>query len=314
MFVKMCFGAHLYGLQTEDSDKDFKGIFLPNRRDLLLNQVPKTYKESTGTDDQKNAAGDLDFEAFSLYEFVRLALNGETVALDMLHAKDEHIEDWDENFDVFRDLRANRTKFYCADMKAYMGYVRRQAAKYGVKGGRLAAARDVLEKVSDCSGDRVGDLKEILPTNEYCEWIEEKDRRGEVRWFYQVCGRKLQDTLPLPKAQETVKKIVDGYGHRAKQAEENENIDWKAVSHALRAGYQLRSIYKNGDFEYPLDETSFLYAVKQGKLDFKNVVQPELEGLVKEVEILSEKSDLPPKPDRKFWENWLVETIERRVI
>jgi len=323
MFVKMLFGAHLYELQTESSDKDYKGIFLPERRDLILNRVPKTFHESTGSDTEKNQAGDMDFEAFSIYEFVRLAMNGETVALDMLHAKDKHVVDWDDNYEVFRDLRANRQKFYCTDMKAYMGYVRRQAAKYGVKGGRLAAAREVLEILNNfrhhCdleNPDKPMRVKHIghFPTNEYCEWIEEKDRRGEVRNFYQVCGRKLQDTLPLDEAYGVVKKVVDSYGHRVKQAENNENIDFKAVSHALRAGFQLRSIYKYGDFEYPLEESDFIYWVKTGQLDFKTVVQPELEGLVDEVEQLSDKSNLPSKPDKKFWDNWLEEVIESTVI
>ena len=313
MIVKMLFGAHLYGLETPDSDKDYKGIFLPSKEEILLNRVPKTFHESTGKDGSKNTAEDTDFEAFSIYEFVRLALNGETVALDMLHAKDEHVVQSEEHYEVFEDLRANREKFYCTDMKAYLGYVKRQAAKYGVKGGRLAAAREVnnvlLKRPDDT--ERVKHLKGVLPTNEYCEWIQEKDRRGEIRWFYQVCGRKLQDTLPLREARAVVQKIVDGYGHRAKAAENNDQIDWKAVSHALRAGYQLRDIYRAGDFEYPLDESSFIYDVKTGQLDFKEIVQPELEGLVKEVEMLSKESGLPEKPDRKFWDQWLIDTIKR---
>jgi hypothetical protein len=81
--------------------------------------------------------------------------------------------------------------------------------------------------------------------------------------------------------------------------------DFKALSHALRAGYQARDIYKYGDFVYPLAETNFLKQVKQGKLDFAQVGS-ELERLVAEIENLSENSNLPEHVDTEFWDKWLL--------
>jgi hypothetical protein len=104
--------------------------------------------------------------------------------------------------------------------------------------------------------------------------------------------------------------MYDGYGHRAKLAEKNEGIDWKAMSHALRAGYQARDIYKDGDFSYPLKETEFLKQVKTGKLSFDQVAD-ELERLVTEIEILSENSNLPESVDVEFWNKWLISVYSR---
>jgi len=318
--VKMVFGSHLYGLNTESSDTDYKGIFMPTREQILLGKIPRTYSQNTGSHTTRNTKDDVDFESFSLHEFVRLALTGETIALDMLHAKPEHIVSDSPIANVYEEMQKYRTHFYSRDMKAYLGYVRRQASKYGVKGSRIAAANEVLDKLKYYEKldayVTVQDIYSKLPTGEYVRWTTQQERHmhSVPQHFYEVCGRKIQSTLSITQAIEIVKKIIDGYGERAKMAESNEGIDWKAVSHALRAGYQLRDIYKKGDFEYPLDETSFLYNVKTGMLDFKTQVQPELENLVSEVEVLAQNSKYPAKPDQRAWDEWLMKQSEQIVV
>ena len=41
----------------------------------------------------------------------------------------------------------------------------------------------------------------------------------------------------------------------AKKAAKNEGIDWKAVSHAVRCAYQMKSVYEIGDIRFPLKES-----------------------------------------------------------
>ena len=89
--VKILFGSHLYGTNTPDSDRDYKGVFLPTRREVLLGEIPKNITESTGNRYSKNGAGDVDTEMFSLHQFIKLAIDGQTVAFDMLHAPSEFI-------------------------------------------------------------------------------------------------------------------------------------------------------------------------------------------------------------------------------
>ena len=35
------FGSHLYGTNTENSDTDIFGVFVPNIEDILMNNIPK---------------------------------------------------------------------------------------------------------------------------------------------------------------------------------------------------------------------------------------------------------------------------------
>ena len=84
MIVKMKFGAHLYGTATPESDLDYKGIFLPTKDELLLGRVPKSRNYSTGKDNSRNTKNDVDTEMYSLHYFIKLACDGQTVAMDML--------------------------------------------------------------------------------------------------------------------------------------------------------------------------------------------------------------------------------------
>lgn len=46
--VKTIAGSHLFGLNTENSDTDYKGIYLPSAEQILLSSYPETISQSTG--------------------------------------------------------------------------------------------------------------------------------------------------------------------------------------------------------------------------------------------------------------------------
>jgi len=314
VLMKTVFGSHLYGLDTPNSDKDYKGIYLPTKEELLLGTAAKSINRTTGSNDSKNGADDVDDEMYSLAYFVELALKGETVALDMLHATNplETSPEWEF-------LVANRDMFYTRNLKAFMGYLKRQVAKYSVKGSRLADITKAINAIKqnwDGSPDsRLWAIFEALPEGEYLKKVDlgVDDRNNSIR-YYEVNAKRYQSTVRISEVLGLLQKMYDGYGARAKLAEKNDSIDWKAVSHAFRAGYQLYDIYMYGDFEYPLSHTSFIKQVKAGELDFKTVVQPALESLMEKVDQLALESDLPEKPDRGFWERWLISVYEDRLL
>lgn len=322
--VEMAFGSHLYGLDTPTSDKDFKGVILPTAKQILMQEAKFSLKESTGNPHEKNTVEDTDIEFISLQRFIDFACQGETFAIDMLHAPREKIIQSSTLWDIIVE---NRDKFYTKNMKAYVGYVRKQAAKYGVKGSRLAVLEEVIHIVKDLPDEIKNPAKDFnnyiptrllhvfskLPKTEFSGIVVDKLHNGTENVFYEILGRKFQDKIKLNYFKEAIQKIYDEYGERAQQAKKNEGIDWKAISHALRAGYQAKYIYLEGGFEYPLKETAFLRAVKAGELDYINVVQPELELLVEEVMELADKSNYPEKVNRKFWNN-LIEDVHHEII
>ena len=311
--MKSYFGSHLYGTSTPESDVDFKEIYVPHARDILTGNVKEHMSKNTNNTSSKNTKDDVDHELYSLKYFFKLAADGETVALDMLHTPPSLVVKSDLP-DVWKYIQDNRSRFYTTNMKSYLGYVRKQASKYGVKGSRLAVLRQALKRSNEWGQYfdngaviRLSHMKNVLPVGEFASWVETENEKTGKQTFYNLLDRKFQDTLTNKEFNAILVKLEENYGERARKAEANEGIDWKALSHACRGGLQLLEIYKTGDLVYPLQDAPFILDVKFGKHTFKTV-QEFLEDIVDQVEHASEqaaKNGMQQKVDMSFWDDFL---------
>jgi len=305
----MKFGAHLYGTATSDSDVDYKGIFMPTKDEVLLGRIPKSHNYSTGKDESKNTKSDIDVEIYSLHYFIKLACDGQTVAMDMLHAPKDMIL---QSSNIWKAIINNRHKFYTKNLKSFIDYARRQASKYGIKGSRINAALQILELLKkEDSSKKMREIWDELPRIEHCYDIV-PDPNGMRQ--YQVCGKSFQESATIGYVIPILEKFYNDYGRRARSAAENKNIDWKAISHALRAAYQTKEILIENNLIFPLKMAPFLMKVKQGKFDYLTEVAPVLESLMEEVEELSLSSTLPETVDRKFWDQLICDAIESELF
>jgi predicted nucleotidyltransferase len=74
--VKMQFGSHVYGTNVSTSDHDYKAVHLPEGRDILLQRPKNTINIKTKVDGtKKNTAEDVDFESFSVQQYLKLLLH-----------------------------------------------------------------------------------------------------------------------------------------------------------------------------------------------------------------------------------------------
>jgi len=300
--VKLVFGSQLYGTSSESSDTDYKGIYLPSKDDCYLNKIKNSITISSGKNGMKNSSNDVDEDYYSLQHFMKLGLNGEMIVLDMLHAPDNMIID---NSDIWSYLRSNRSKFYTKNLAGYLGYIRKQTNKYGMKGERLMAMKDLLGVLSSYTNRRLETFWDKLPINDFCFYVNIP--KSTVR-SYSFCGKVLQGTMFSEYAYEIVKKHYESYGDRAKKAEKNEGIDWKAVSHAFRACYQLLEIYRTGNLVFPLVDASFLKDVKYGKFHYvKDGIQERLDTLLYEVEYFSKMSFYPDRVDTVWFDKFIID-------
>jgi predicted nucleotidyltransferase len=304
--VEMIFGSHLYGTHTECSDRDYKGVFKHSLDELILQNAQKSINTTTGGNNSKNSALDTDREIYSLHYFLELAMRGETVALDMLHAPDEFIV---ENTDIWRYIRSERKRFYTKNLTAYVGYCRKQAAKYSIKGSRLHAIKQVVEFLNSI-GDKEKRLSEFFPGVEENEHIVKRELKNctqEDNRALDVCGKMFMVSSQVSYILPILEKMYESYGSRAKLAEKNEGIDWKAISHAYRAGLQLKEIYTTGDLIFPLKDADFLREIKKGSLHFKNDgIGEGLGSLIDEIFSLAESSEYPQRVDRVLWDQFLL--------
>jgi len=321
--ISFCvYGSRLHGTSTEESDWDFKGVYMPTKRDIYLGNTSNSISFKAKKGEGKNSAEDVDIEIYSLSHFVKLAIKGDTTALDMLHTPNDKIIQTSE---IWNELTASREEFYTKNLKSLVGYARSQAAKYGAKGSRLASMKlvldwiDEIDQAGECCSAGIDKFKineewTALPEGEHIYKLPPHKNDTNKLYMYQVCGQSFQETVSIQYMKESILKKYNEYGARAKKAQANEGIDWKAVSHTIRIGFELNSILTVGTIQFPLAISGALRRIKMGEMDYLTEVAPLLDSVIETCEMLSAISDLPEEVDRKRWEDWLVRLIQREVF
>lgn len=306
------------------SDHDFKAVHLPDGRDILLQRPRNTFNIKTNLAvTKKNAAEDMDFESFSLQQYLKLLLEGQTVALTMLFTPDRGIIDTSKEWKI---LRANKARFLHRGVSAFAGYCRQQANKYGVKGSRVAASRAAMNLFAGLM-ERHGTqtkLKEVWPEveafvgNQDLQHVQivKECLRGrpelEVRML-DVCNRKVQEHATVKAAHKIFEHLLNEFGQRALQAESNEGVDWKAIMHAVRVCREAEELLLTHTITYPRPEAELLLKIRTGELPYRHVAEM-LETGLERLEECQRISTLPDAPDRAFAEQLVVDLYRKRVL
>ena len=319
IILRTTFGSNLYGTSTPSSDIDYKSIYVPDARDILLQNIKGSIsqKRSKG-DGEKNFAGEVEEECYSLDRFLKLVAEGQTVSLDILFSSPSA---WIESNEIWHELVENRSKLLTKNSKAFIGYCRQQSAKYGIKGSRVAAARDTLAFLNHLVmiaglhkklGEYESKINTFVKNREFVGILEIEIRSGAKIKHLSVCDRKLPYTASIGNAINVIQLLVNEYGARALQAEKNEGIDWKALSHAVRIGEEAVELFETHRIVFPRPNADFLRDIKLGKLPYKEVAE-KIENLFVEVEKASEKSDLPEKVNQEYIDNFIMKVYSNQI-
>lgn len=307
------FGSVLYGTDSEISDADYVGVFIPSLSDMFTDKVEHTIRFSTGNEVSKNGNEDIDIQLFSIQHFIDTAMSGKIIAFDVLYAISNvkcvmlMTTEWNQ-------LVARRARFINNDLTSFMSYIKEQAHKYGIKGSKLAAMDNLLKVCEKHIQDEhynpratVESMLSDLPVTPYSGLIYENSQFA----FYEFLKKRFQANSRIKDLHLAISNMRRKYGVRAEAAKNNDGIDWKAVSHAIRAGYQICDLFNYGEIRFPLKEAEYIGKVKSGTLDFITEVQPELERIHKVVEETAVKPKFNHVPDAIFWEKWVANFIRR---
>lgn len=303
--IEITHGSHLYGTATENSDVDIKGVHYPTQRSVLLGNVkPAIVRHPEKIEGEKNQPDMEDYTSFTVSKFLHMVAEGQTVALELLFAPPQfHTRAANGQW---QEVKSLAPLFFNKQASAFIGYCRTQANKYGIKGSRVAAAKyayEVLCAAEEEYGPHTK-LQEIEADLQPCATIDhitigETISRGVPVKYFEVCNRKCIFPASIKEARAIVEKIHQEYGKRALQAENNEGVDWKALSHAVRVGRQSVEFFQNHHIEFPLSYASHLLDIKLGKLPYQKVAE-EIEQLLIDVEDEAKKSTLPDKPNMEL--------------
>jgi hypothetical protein len=317
----MRFGSQLYGTATPQSDLDYKAVYLPDARDILLQRVKPTLSVNPAKDPgDKNAHGDVDREIHSLQRYLELLAEGQTMALDMLFAPDSAMTI--EPAPLWREIQAGAPRLVTRRASAFLRYCRQQANKYGLKGSRVAAARKAVQVLAAAEAAHGSAAKlavaeqevtAFAATAEHTALVDLPMPGGQLVRHLEVCGKKMPFTSSIKSAREIIRRMVDEYGERALQAERNDGIDWKALSHAVRVGREAVEVFTTGRITFPLPCAPELLAIKRGEVPYE-AVAATIEQLLADVEIAADTSPLPDEPDHAFIDDLVVRAYRGRVL
>ena len=267
------FGSHLYGTNTKTSDSDYKGLFLPSKQSCYLNKQQKNINFTSGKQYLKNSKDDIDIGFWSIQYWFELLKKGDTNALDLLYSSNypDMIEYQD---DILLDIWNNQHLMFDIDeCKGYIGYIKRQVAKYGLKGERVGVYKSIIQLYSKCVIDDDQKLNVISDyiiehcyNSSYCflKNIDDVD-------YLIICGKLHQLNIKMSEFKKRINNEYKKYGHRAILADKNKGIDWKAVSHAVRALYQMSELIDNGYIQFPLNDSKYIKQIKLGQKKWNEV-------------------------------------------
>ena len=319
--VQIKFGSHLYGTSTPESDLDIKGVYIPCADDILLQRVKQMISKSREKGfKERNTSDDVDEEYYSLQRYLELLTQGQTVALDMLFAPETCM--MSNPHPVWLEIQKIAPQFITKGATAFVRYCRQQANKYGIKGSRVSAARlalEVLKKGEEQHGSNEKlslmreDLNVLVKENEFINFIRGKQPNGDTVTYFEICNKKTPITASIKTARGIAQQLMDEYGQRALAAERNEGVDWKALSHAVRVGYEAIELFETGKITFPRPDAEHLLKIKQGQVKYSDIAE-EIEGLLIKVENAANASDLPDTIDTQMIDDFVAEQYKKQVL
>jgi len=280
------YGSHLYGTDTDDSDNDYYVLFFPSARSLIVGGGAKSYRLSTGDDNAKNRPNDVDVQASSIRETLRRFGRGEIVAIDTFFALTNQEAVLYANGTYKSWWKRTAGLLGAGNLGGVLGYINKQASKYGLKGTRLGTAIRLAESLKSFVGRNpsASILDWISDTGEELVFVEPFVQAIELMAALpggthslvdgiDALGKKFTLISPARNLLNSLENTIKKYGHRAAIAKENMGVDWKALAHAYRGATEYQLLRKTNMVTFPLKgkDVEIIKSIKSGRLPFDKV-------------------------------------------
>lgn len=218
------YGSTLYGTNSETSDVDFKGVYVPSVRSMLLKK--DKYNLSTPQTQEKNNPNDIDMQLYSIHMFMDLLEKGEGSAIEILFSVFRN--DTTVFIDVgFRKMVLDSWKLLVSKkLNAFVSYCLGQTKKYGIKGERLKELDSIIPILESYAPEHKLSryqlhLENTINQHKYgfISFIQGMDgSKSEEVTFLEVLGRKFLCSTTFGYVIERLKDVQKDYGLRTKKA------------------------------------------------------------------------------------------------
>lgn len=303
-------GSHLYGVATENSDEDYKGVFLPNKQYLLgLQKVEEVADNVVSKVNGKNTKDAIDRTYVEIRNFIQQCSNGNPNFIEILFANKDNIVYIDE---FGEKLIQNRQLFISKQIaNRFFGFIisceRKMDTSYVNLNNLLNALKYLLNL--DISIDKTDSLPKL---EQYAEFV---DIFKPDKYAYRIGAYSINKNCTINNAIKTLSDIVSTSTQR-KENVKAIGYDFKAGYHILRLLTQLQQIFTNGTIQYPLPNAEYIKKVKSGLIPLQEFVEVK-ERMKIECKELEKKSNIPQKLDyekinnlcEEILTNWVKELI-----
>jgi hypothetical protein len=315
------YGSKLYGTDNPNSDTDYKGVFIPSKKDVLLKRDLEHYNFNSNNDNKKNSKDDIDLQLFSIYKFFHLLKKGETGAMDILFSMFREETQFYNNREFTTIIVKNYKKFYNRNLHSFIGYCVGQSKVYNVRGERFNELHLFVEYFTPIAKEQSSAKLESLYPNieilfknynyKYINFIMGATSRGsgvdKEGQYVEVLGKRFLGTVTVGYFLERIIEMEAQFGNRAKASAKG--VDFKALSHAVRVISEIEELIDNDFITFPLKNKVYVTSVKEGNETLENVMDYIDEKLTIVQEKL-ERSNLPERSDELFMDNLLLKLLE----
>ena len=143
--------------------------------------------------------------------------------------------------------------------------------------------------------------------------IVELDNKGKLEKYLYVAGVNHMLNLDL---KQFIKRLEDKltqeyFSDRTKNAiNSKDEVDWKAMSHALRVSLEIKELLLTGNITFPLKDKEMLLDIKQGKID-KTEVAEKISNLLEEILDDVKNDKLGWKYNEDFWNEFILKEVKQ---
>ena len=312
-------GSVLHGTNSDSSDSDYKGIYIPSLESIILNNYYSVVNIKTNQEDTKNGADDIDMELYSIFTFFEKAGSMESNNIEILFSmfSSKILLETEES----RMIKDNKDMFLSSNVEQFIGFAMSMAYRYSEKGDRLREVYELeqyfKENMKGMSKQKIKttpirdltDLEEFVKDKEYLDIVEKEAADKKMALYLQVLNSYYILGAKIGHVYNGVAGRLTSFGKRAEKAKDSDGIDNKAFAHALRAILQSTELLTTKNIVFPLTYAKRLkdmkYSTTMTRKELSDIIEEEYEELIKLKD--SDKVILPAKIDSEKLDKLKVE-------
>lgn len=335
LISKFITGSRLYGTNTELSDTDIRGVFIPSEEYFygFLNRIEQIKDNETDT------------EFYDIRKFLVLTLDNNPNIIEFLFIPDKFIlhktKEWD-------DIVSNRSYFVSKKCRhTFFGYANSQLKRiqrhrswllnppkkhpqrsdYGLPGNKSLLSKDQIGAFNTLVSLY---LKQIGKHHKLAVELEEMEEnvsyisvvQNLVNIDYNAVSKIMKISDNMIEALDREKAYANAIAHwnayqnwkknrnpkRAK-FEKKFGYDTKHAAHLLRLITECKELLTTKRLTFPRPDSDFLLSVRNGSMTYDELLD-YISGFESDIDEIDDKSELPKQPNRKAIDNLCIQMVK----